>query len=85
MAIPWGNTTDPLHLATNNDLPRASRKFFQEFNGDGKVSTNEHIVAFFSTRSVIFLEHEDDVVRMFMKTLVDNVVDWFQHLLVEYI
>lgn len=46
MAIPWGNAIGPLNLIENHDLPKASRKNFPRFNGDGSVSAKQHLSAF---------------------------------------
>ena len=80
MAVPWGNAVGPLKLTVNHDLPKASRKNFPKFNGDGTVSTEQHLSAFQKACSVVNPQHEDVAVRMFVDTLVDDATDWFQDL-----
>lgn len=80
MVVPWGNAIRPLNLAANHDLPKASRKNFPRFNGDGTVSIEKNMSAFHKACGVVNPQHEDTTVRMFVNTLVDDVVDWFQDL-----
>lgn len=75
MAIPWGNAIGPLQLGANNDLPRASQKNFPKFNGDGKISVDEHIAAFFIACSNINPQHEDIAVMIFVEIWVENATD----------
>ena len=75
MVVPWGDAIGPLQLAANNDLPKASQKNFPKFNGDGKVSADDNIMAFFSICSIVFPQHEDVVVRLFLETLVESTTD----------
>lgn len=77
MVVLEDNVIGPLWLATNNDLPRASRKNFPKFNGDGKVSFDEHITTFFVEYNIVFPQHKDVAVRIIVKTLVENAADWF--------
>ena len=53
MAVPWGNAIGPLNLADNHDLPRASRKNFPKFNGDGTVSAEQYLSSFHKACSVV--------------------------------
>lgn len=80
MVVPWGNTIKPLQLGANNNLPQDSWKNFPKFNGDGKVSADEHITTFFAACNIVNPQHEDVAVRMFVETLIENATDWFQHL-----
>ena len=47
MATPWVAAIGPLTLAAYHSLPAGSRKNFPKFSGEGKVTTDEHIKAFF--------------------------------------
>lgn len=80
MAAPWVVATRPLALNAYHPLLVGSRKNFPKISGNGKVTTNEHIKAFFATTHILGVGHEDVVVRLFMETLSDSVVDWFYHL-----
>lgn len=80
MATPWAAATRPLALISYHPLPAGSRKNFPKFSGDGKVTIDEHIKAFFVAMHILGVGHEDFSIRLFVETLVDSVVDWFYHL-----
>ena len=80
MAAPWATMTWLLALNSYHPLPSGSRKTFPKFVGDGKVTIDEHIKAFFAATHILSVGHEDVVVRLFVETLTDGVVDWFYHL-----
>lgn len=67
-------------LAAYHPLPARSRNNFSKFSGDGKVTPDEHIKAFFATTYILGVAHEDVVVRLFVETLTESVADWFYHL-----
>ena len=75
MAQPWGNAIGPLALAANNDLPRASRKNFPRFNGDGTTSAEQHSSAFHKACGVVNPQRKDVAIKMFVDTVVDNAID----------
>ena len=56
------------------------KKEFPKFLGNGKVTTDEHIKAFFAATDILGVGHEDVAVRLFMETLTDSAADWFYHL-----
>lgn len=85
MTVSWVNAIGPLNLVANNDFPRESRKKYPRFNGDGTISTEQHLSAFHKAYGVVNAQHEDVVVSMFLDTLVDNATDWFQDLPIGYI
>lgn len=77
---PWGQNFGPLNFPIPlHPLPQGSRKNIPKFYGD-KQHPNEHIVAFYITCSVLAIEHEDVLVRLFVEYLQGDVVDWFYHL-----
>ena len=80
MAAPWAAATGPLALNAYHPLPAGSRKNFPKFSGDGKVTTDEHIKAFFAATHILGVGHEDVAVRLFVETLTDSAADWFYHL-----
>ena len=80
MPAPWAATIGPLTLTTYHPLLAGSRKNFPKFSSDGKVTTDEHIKAFFLATHIIGVGYEDVAVRLFVETLKDNAVDWFYHL-----
>ena len=41
---------------------------------------DEHIKAFFAATHILGVAHEDVAMRLFVKTLIESVVDWFYHL-----
>ena len=45
-----------------------------------KKSADEHVNAFNTTCAVLTVATENVGIRLFVKTLVDDVVDWFHHL-----
>ena len=53
MAAPWAVATGPLNFAAYHPLPSGSRKNIPKFTGDGKVTTDEHIRAFFTTINIL--------------------------------
>lgn len=75
MSITWGNAIGPLQLVANSDLSRASINKFHKFNGDGKISTDENIMALFFACSVVCPQHENVAMRMFVETLVENITE----------
>ena len=75
MAAPWAAVTRPLALNAYHPLPSGSRKNFPKFSGDGKVTTNEHIKAFFVATHILGIGHEDVAVRLFIETLTDSTAD----------
>ena len=80
MDAPWATTTGPLALNSYHPLPYGSRKNFPKFSGDGKVTIDEHIKAFFAATHILGIGHEDVAIRLFMETLTDSVANWFYHL-----
>ena len=80
MAAPWVVVIGPLDLNAYHPFLARSRKNFPKFSGDGKVTTDNHIKAFFTATHILGVGHEDVVVRLFVETLIDSVVDWFYHL-----
>ena len=56
-------------------LPKGAREVLPKFYGDGKKSIDEHLNAFNTTCAVLAIAHEDVVVRLFLQTLIDDVVD----------
>ena len=80
MAAPWATTVGLLALVSYHTLPTGSRKNFCKLLGDGKVTTNEHIKAFFAATHILGVAHEDVAVRLFAKTLIESSADWFYHL-----
>ena len=75
MAAPWAAATGPLALNSYHLLPSGSRKSFPKFSGDGKVTTDEHIKAFFAATHILDIGHEDVAVRLFVETLTDSATD----------
>ena len=75
MAAPWAMAIGHFVLNAYHPLLAGSKKNFPKFLGDGKVTTDEHIKAFFATTHILGVGHEDVVVRLFIETLTDNVVD----------
>ena len=80
MDAPWVITIGPLALNSYHPLPFGSRKNSPKFLGDGKVTTNEHIKAFFAAAHILGIGHEDVAIRLFVETLTDSATDWFYHL-----
>ena len=75
MAAPWAVAIGLLALTGYYPLSAGSRKNFPKFLTDGKVTTDEHIKAFFAATHILGVSHEDVVVRLFVETLTKNVVD----------
>ena len=80
MAPPWAIVIGPLALNAYHPLLARSRKNFSKFSGNGKVTTDEHIKAFFVATHILGVGHEDVVVRLLVETLTDSAADWFYHL-----
>ena len=64
MTLPWGNAIGPFTLGENNDLPRASRKNFPRFNGDGTTFAEQHLSSFHKSCGVVNPQHDDVAIRM---------------------
>ena len=75
MEQPRGNAIGPLAFRDNNVLPRASRKNFPRFNGDGSTYVEQHLTIFHKAFGAVNPQHEDVAIKMFVDTLVENVVD----------
>ena len=75
MATPRATAIGPLALNAYHPLLNGSRKFFPKFLGDGKVTTDEHIKAFFFATHILGVGHEDVAIRLFMEALTDSAVD----------
>ena len=75
MVAPWAAATGPLALNAYHPLLAGSRKNFSKFLGDGKVTTDEHIKAFFVATHILGVGDEDVVVRLFVETLTDSIID----------
>ena len=75
MATPWAATTGPLALVAYHPLPSSSRKNFPKFLGDGKITTDEQIKAFFMATHILGVAHEDIVMRLFVETLIESAAD----------
>ena len=80
MATPWAVAVGPLALVAYHPLLTGSKKNFPKFLGDGKVTMDEHIKAFFVATHVLGVAHDDVVVRLFVETLIESALDWFYHL-----
>ena len=80
MAAPWAIVVGPLALVAYHPLPTGSRKKFPKFLGDEKVTTDEHIKAFFAATHILRVAHEDVSIRLFVETLTKSATDWFYHL-----
>ncbi|GLJ13011.1 hypothetical protein SUGI_0203330 [Cryptomeria japonica] len=80
MAQPWGAIVGPLALGAHNPLPKGAKDVLPMFNGDGKISVEEHLNSFNVATGILAVQHEDVVVRLFAQTLTEGVVDWFSHL-----
>ena len=75
MAAPWATTIGSLAQTSYHPLLAGSRKNFPKFFGDGKVTTYEHIKAFFTATHILGVTHEDIVVRLFVETLTENATN----------
>lgn len=52
--VPWGAAIGPLALGNQlHDLPIGSRKHLPKFSGDGKVTAEDHISAFFTACAIL--------------------------------
>ena len=57
MAAPLASVTGPLALNAYHPLLAGSMKNFPKFSGDGKVTTDEHIKAFFIATHILGVGH----------------------------
>lgn len=79
--VPWGAAIGPLALGNQlHDLPTGSRKHLPKFSGDGKVTAEDHISAFFTACAILGVQYEDVSVRIFVETLIDAAAEWFNQL-----
>jgi hypothetical protein len=61
---------DPLVLPQNlHDVPQNYVKHLPSYNGEGEVTTEEHLVAYYNFENKINIEHEDVWMRIFAKSL----------------
>ena len=78
---PWGQNIGLLNLGVNpTPLPKGATKVLPKFNGDGKISTEDHLSAFHLACAVISVPTQEVAVRLFVRTLTDAAADWFNHL-----
>ena len=64
---PWGQNIGPLNLDVNPIvLLKGATKILPKFNGDGKVSIEDHLRAFHTTCGIISVPIQDIVVRLFV-------------------
>ena len=75
MASPWAAAVGPLALVAYHPLPIGSRKNFSKFLGDARVTTAEHIKAFFATTHILGVAHEDVAMRLFVETLTESMTN----------
>ena len=71
----WAAAVGPLALVAYHLLPAGLQKNFCKFLGDGKVTTDEHIKAFFVATHILGVAHEDVVVRLFVETSTESAID----------
>ena len=62
-------------------MSTSSQKILPKFINDGKITTNQHVSAFFMTSGVLAIQHEDVFVCLFVETLIEAVTEWFGQLL----
>lgn len=82
--IPWGVAIGPITFMVGDqihDFPKGSGKIIPKFNGDGKISPEEHLKAFFVACSILVVQHKDIVMRLFVESLNTPAAEWFYSLL----
>lgn len=80
MAQPWGAAVGPLALEAHNPLPKGAKDVLPRFNGDGKISVEEHLNSFNVATGILAVQHEDVAVRLFAQTLTEGATNWLSHL-----
>ena len=76
--IPWGVAIGPLALGNQlHDMLASSQKILPKFSGNRKVTTNQHINAFFIESEVLAIQHEDVSIHLFFETLIEATTEWF--------
>ncbi|KAH9314654.1 hypothetical protein KI387_023281 [Taxus chinensis] len=76
--VPWGINTGPLSLEPPlHNLLTSSHKNSPKFKGDGTHIPKEHIITFTTSGRILGVKHEDVVVRLFVDSLQEKVVEWF--------
>ena len=78
MAInkPWGQNIGPVNLGVNpTPLPKGATEVLPKFNGDGKISIEDHLSAFHSGCAIISVPTQEVVVRLFVQTLTHDAID----------
>lgn len=64
---PCGDVVGQLNLGLNlNTLPKGGRDNLPKFNGDRKITVDEHLNAFNVACGIIAVQHEDVAVRLFV-------------------
>ena len=58
-------------------MPIGSQKILPKFSSDRKVTTDQHISAFFMASGVLAIQHEDVSVHLFVETLTEAAIEWF--------
>ena len=61
-------------------MPTGSKKYFPEYAGRSDQDPDSHIRAFNIACGILGVLEEDLYVRLFVRSLVDDVAVWFQHL-----
>jgi hypothetical protein len=72
----------PLVLPQNlNAFPTGDyMKYFPRFNGEGDVTTEEHLASYYSFANNFNIEHSDVWMRVFVQSLDGEVRKWFRGL-----
>jgi hypothetical protein len=64
-----------------NPLPAGDYlKYMPKFSGEGEVTAEEHLVAFYSYADNLNIENEDVWMRVFVQSLDGEVIKWFRGL-----
>lgn len=76
----WKPQFGPFHLPHFTAMPGGSKKYFPEYVERGDQDLDSHIQAFNTACGVLGVLEEDVYVRLFVKSHVDDIGVWFQHL-----
>ena len=77
---PWGAQIRPFALAQYSALPKTSWEYLPKFLGEKIQDPDDHIKAVTIACKILGVQEEDIFVRLFARSLIENVVDWFQNL-----
>jgi len=74
---PWISQGAIVVLGDTHDLPKHLKKFLPKFDPDNRGSPEDHVSKFFLAVSLMGVQHEDVVCRLFPYTFEGKTSTWY--------